>query len=91
MRHSDHVNAVSIFGRSISPQQIALFQETGCKNTILVFDGEDAGYSGTVTVAGALAPYCWVRCVQLPEGIKPHHLTWEGLRPHMRNAWTSQK
>lgn len=86
-RHHQHVAALSVMGRSISPTQIAKLAEAGIARVLIVFDGDDPGRDGARSIAGALAPTLWTRVIDLPEGVKPHHLTWAELRPYLLSAW----
>lgn len=87
MRHADWIAAVSPFGRSISPQQVAAIAALEPKRIFVVFDGDDPGRAGAVDVAGPLAAITWTRIVDLPNGQKPHRLTPDELRERLREAW----
>jgi DNA primase len=87
MRHHGHIPCVSAFGRSISSRQIELLKGLGCQRLIIVFDGDEPGHTGAAVAAGAIAPHLWVRSITLPENVKPHHLDWPGLRPHLEAVW----
>ena len=91
MRHAAHVPAVSTMGRTISDAQIALLREAGIAKVVVVFDGDEPGRQGGREVAGALAPHFWTRVVDMPLGTKPHHLSWENLRPLLRAAWREER
>lgn len=91
MRHAAHVNMLSTFGRSISPQQIALLKESGVERLLIVFDGDEPGRSGARAVAAATAPFFWTRIVDLPDETKPHQLPWETLRPFLAEAWSTKR
>lgn len=86
-RHDGHIPALSVMGRSISPTQIEALMAAGIIRVLIVFDGDQPGRDGARAVAGALAPYVWTRVIDLPDGVKPHHLTWDELRPYLRSAW----
>lgn len=86
-RHDGHIPALSVMGRSISPMQIEALTAAGIARILIVFDGDQPGRDGAREVAGALAPHLWTRLVDLPEGVKPHHLSWEELRPYLLSAW----
>jgi DNA primase len=90
MRHGGHVPAVSPMGRTISETQIAMLRATGIAKVVIVFDGDDPGRAGGREAAAALAPSFWTRVVDLPLGIKPHHLSWDDLRPLLRAAWRAE-
>lgn len=87
MRHAAHVHAISVMGRTISPAQIAQLREAGITRILIAFDGDEPGRSGAREMAGALAPDCWVRILDLPDGVKPHHLSWDEFRPLLLGAW----
>ena len=87
IRHSTHLNPLSTMGRTISPEQIALLQQAGIKRVIIAFDGDDPGRAGASEVAGKLAPHLWVRVLNLPDGVKPHQLSWSEFRTLLVDAW----
>ena len=87
MRFHEHVPCVSPYGRSISSEQVTRVGALGAKHVIVVFDGDEPGRTGATQVAGGLATVAWTRVVQLPDGVKPHHLEWEDLRPHLVEVW----
>lgn len=87
IRHAEHLTALSTLGRSISPEQITLLREAGITRVLIVFDGDEPGRAGARSVAAELAPHLWTRVVDLPEGVKPHHLSWDALRPFLAEAW----
>lgn len=87
MRHAAHLTMLSTFGRTISAQQIALLKDSGVERVLIVFDGDEPGRTGARAVAAALAPELWTRVVDLPDGAKPHQLTWDELRPFLVDAW----
>ena len=87
MRHHGQVSCVSAFGRSISLAQIDLLKATGATRVVIVFDGDAPGRDGAQVVAGLLAPHLWVRTVALGDGVKPHHLPWQELRPLLEAVW----
>ena len=91
MRHATHVPAVSAMGRTISEAQVALLREMAIAKVVVVFDGDEPGRQGGREAAAALAPHFWTRVVDLPLGIKPHHLDWENLRPLLRAAWREKR
>ena len=86
-RHDGHIPALSVMGRSISPTQIERLQEAGIARVLIVFDGDEPGRVGARTIAGQLAPHLWTRVIDLPDGVKPHHLPWDDLRPYLLSAW----
>lgn len=86
-RHDGHIPALSVMGRSISPTQIAKLADAGIARVLIVFDGDAPGRAGARAVAGELAPRVWTRVIDLPEGVKPHHLSWDELRPYLLSAW----
>ena len=90
IRHDEHLHALSTMGWSISPEQIALLQETGITRIIVAFDGDEAGRAGARAVASELAPHFWTRVVDLPEGVKPHHLAWYTFRSLLADAWSAK-
>ena len=61
--------------------QIERLQEAGIARVLIVFDGDEPGRVGARAVAGQLAPHVWTRVIDLPDGVKPHHLSWDELRP----------
>ena len=87
MRHHQHIACVSPFGRDIAPAQIELLRERQYKRFIIVFDGDEPGQLGAATVAGQLAGLGWVRTVSMPDQCKPHHLSWDELRPYLVEVW----
>lgn len=87
IRHQAEIPCVSPFGRSISPEQVALIGPLQPKRIFVVFDGDEPGRSGAVQVAGALAPLAWTRIVELPDGVKPHRLDWAALRALLEPNW----
>jgi len=87
MRHAAHVHAISVMGRTIAPTQIAQLREAGITRILIAFDGDEPGRSGAREMAGALAPDCWVRILDLQDGVKPHHLSWDEFRPLLLAAW----
>jgi len=89
MRHHPHIASISPYGRSISERQVALIKELDVKQIVVVADGDEPGYLGAAQIAGQLAPHFWVRVLNLNEGVKPHHLDWEELRPLLVNVWES--
>ena len=91
MRHAAHIPAVSAMGRTISDIQIAHLRDAGIAKVIVVFDGDEPGRKGGRDAAAALASHFWTRVVDLPIGTKPHHLSWEDLRPHLRAAWREER
>ena len=91
MRHARHVPTVSAMGRTISEAQVALLREMAIAKVVVVFDGDEPGRQGGREAAAALAPHFWTRVVDLPLGIKPHHLDWENLRPLLRAAWREKR
>lgn len=86
-RHDGHIPALSVMGRSISPAQVAKLEEAGIARVLIVFDGDAPGRAGARAVAGELAPIAWTRVIDLPEGVKPHHLSWDELRPYLLMGW----
>lgn len=90
IRHDGHLSALSTMGRSISPEQIALLRETGITRILVVFDGDEPGRAGARAVSAELAPHFWTRIVDLPEGVKPHHLAWDAFRPFLADAWQTR-
>ena len=90
IRHAPHLQLLSVFGRSIAPDQIQLLREAGIRRILVVFDGDQPGRDGARSVAAELAPHIWTRVVDLPEGVKPHHLDWAQLRPFLAEAWQSK-
>ena len=90
IRHAEHLQLLSVFGRSIAPQQIELLRAAGIRRILVVFDGDEPGRSGARSVAAELAPHFWTRVVDLPDGVKPHHLPWEELRPFLAEAWSTK-
>ena len=91
MRHQGHVRMLSTFGRSISTEQIALLKASGIERVLIAFDGDEPGRTGARAVAAATAPVFWTRVVDLPDGVKPHQLPWEELRPLLVDAWGSKR
>lgn len=87
IRHHAHVACVSPFGRDIAAAQIELLRDRNYKRFIVVFDGDEPGKAGAATVAGQLAELGWVRTVTLPNQCKPHHLSWDELRPYLTKVW----
>ena len=89
MRHAGHIPALSAMGRTLSEEQISLLRDAGITKVIVVFDGDDPGKAGARDAAAALAQHFWTRIVLLPDGKKPHHLSWDELRPWLSTAWQS--
>jgi DNA primase len=87
IRHHSRIPAVSPMGRDVLPQQVNLLREAGFTKVLVVFDGDDPGRNGARASAALLAPHFWVRVVDLPDGVKPHRLSWEELRPLLLDAW----
>lgn len=84
--HADDLAIVSPMGRSIAPAQIALLQEWGFARAVVVADGDEPGRQGARSIAGTLAPYLWVRVIDLPDGQKPHHLDHQTFRRMVSEA-----
>jgi DNA primase len=87
MRHHEHIPCASVLGRSISAEQIEILRGRGCSKIIVIFDGDEPGREGAIAVAGALSAHLWVRTVSLGDGVKPHHLSWDALRPKLEAVW----
>ncbi len=87
MRFARQVPSVSPFGRSISPTQVDLIRAIKPKKIIVIFDGDEPGRQGASQVSGELAQIAWVRKVPMGDGIKPHHLSWDDLRPILANLY----
>ena len=90
MRHAPHLQMLTLMGRIIATEQITLLRDAGIQRIVIVFDGDEPGRSGARDVAAALAPHFWTRIVDLPDGVKPHHLGWEELRLILADAWTAR-
>ena len=87
MRHAAHVHAVTAMGRSISPEQIELLRKANISRILVAFDGDEPGRTGAREVVSQLAPHFWTRIVDMPTGVKPHHLAWDDLRPLLVEVW----
>ena len=90
IRHAEHLQMLSVLGRSIAPEQVSLLREAGITRILVAFDGDEPGRKGARSVAAELAPYFWTRVVDLPDGVKPHHLPWTELRPFLAEAWSTK-
>lgn len=87
MRHAAHIPALSLMGRTISPAQIELLRDAGISRIAIVFDGDEPGTAGAREITTQLAPLCWTRIIDLPDGVKPHRLNWDEFRPLLLAAW----
>ena len=76
-------------GSTISEAQIALLRNAAISKVIVVFDGDEPGKTGAREAAAVLAQHFWTRIIDLPLGQKPHHLSWDKLRPLLSDAWQS--
>lgn len=82
MRHHFGRPCISFNGRTASPEQIELVGEHfgDRRQVVIVADGDEPGRDGARTIAGQLADSFWVHLCDLPDGVKPHHLTNDELR-----------
>lgn len=87
IRHHGNLNLVSSFGHDLSLWQLGRLKDTACQRFAVVFDGDEPGRTGAQAVAGQLAKIGWVKRIELPDGVKPHHLAWEDLAPLLRQQW----
>ena len=69
--HSERIPCVSTFGDSVSEAQAELLVQSGVKNVILIFDGDEGGRIGTQTSLPILSKHLFVRTIALEDGIKP--------------------
>jgi DNA primase len=67
-------NAVGCLKATISDEQMLLITELAPKEVVLVFDGDEAGYSATDKNAEKLQRTCRVRKCYLPIGVDPKNL-----------------
>ena len=77
--HEMNVPVVSPMGRSISTEQIDLLRMHGIDHVLLLFDGDDAGRSGTEAALPSLAQHFYVRAPEVPDRFKPHKASEEEL------------
>ncbi|WP_436644548.1 CHC2 zinc finger domain-containing protein [Microbaculum sp. FT89] len=67
------IPTVSPMGRSISPQQVELVASLQPSRIIVMFDGDEPGRKGALSVAAELvATHTYVRAAEVPDGFKPH-------------------
>lgn len=71
-------NTVAVMGCEVSDAQARLM--TDAKDVIVIFDGNDAGWSGAETARTMLSPRLPVRVVKLPPGREPEDLSPRMLR-----------
>ncbi len=72
---------ISPMGRSLSEAQIVLLKESGTKEVVLLFDGDDPGRQAIITVGRALLDAgLKVSAPVVPEGFKPHRLSSKKLK-----------
>ena len=69
--HLAGIPVVAVMGTTISAAQVDLLRNAGCQSATVLFDGDAAGRTGAVAVAGKLAAHMDVQRLDLPEGIKP--------------------
>ena len=70
--HQLGVAVVSPMGRAVSEQQRDVLLARGVTHITVLFDGDDAGRMGTEKTVALLAPHCFVRAPEVPDGFKPH-------------------
>ncbi|MCH7727122.1 MAG: toprim domain-containing protein [Planctomycetes bacterium] len=66
-------NTVAVFGSSLSDAQAKLLIDTQ-RHVVLMFDGDEAGYTGMRTAAAKLITRSFVHVVKLPEKVEPDQL-----------------
>ena len=71
-------NVVATMGCELSASQAELLR--ACREVIVLFDGNEAGWSGAEKVRELLSPSITVRIVRLPAGKEPEDLSPKGLR-----------
>ena len=71
-------NVVAPMGCELSDAQARLCAEA--KEVIILFDGNDAGYTGAVHAKDKLTPYVPVRVVKLPVGTEPEDFAPKAVR-----------
>lgn len=91
LRHHEHLPCCTLLGRDISPMQGERLAALKATRLVVVFDGDEPGQTGAAAVASQLASASWVRIVSLPDGVKPHHLSWNELRPHLEAVWPRKR
>ena len=80
------IPVVSPMGRSISPQQIELLKQWGVKRACILFDGDQPGRDGALTVAGMIASAgLWAKVGHTPDGMKPHQMTHDEVAAAFQN------
>lgn len=68
--HNEQIPVVATFGSDLSEEQ-ALIIASMETDVIIVYDGDEPGRAGARKAAGALAPYAYVRILDLADTIKP--------------------
>ena len=80
--HMAGIPAVATFGSDVSEAQAqAIAQLTS--DTVIVYDGDEAGLTGTERAVFALAKHTFVRAIMLEDGMKPDKVDLDIIR----NAW----
>ena len=80
------VPTVACFGSDLSEEQARLLAELREDDSplfgryVVLFDGDDAGWSGAARAAGQLAPHGWITAPKLAPGEKPDALERDHLR-----------
>ena len=69
--HMLGIPSVAIMGAQMHAAQVALLREAGFARAFVVLDGDDAGRMGAEQAILQLAKHMQVRCLELPEGVKP--------------------
>ena len=69
--HLEGIPVVATLGTSISDEQVELITRHGYRHVSVVFDGDDQGRKGAQSVVEQLSHHVYVRCLDLPDGIKP--------------------
>lgn len=72
------LNVVAIMGSDVSDAQARLLTEA--KEVVILFDGDDAGWSGALLARERLAKDITVRLGRLPKGAEPEGLAPKALR-----------
>ena len=69
--HAAGIPCVSTFGDSLSKAQAKQLVKHGIKSAILIYDGDEAGRTGTIASLPVLAERLFVRTIALDDGVKP--------------------
>ena len=69
--HGAGIPCVSTFGDSVSEAQVEQLVQHGIKHAILIYDGDEAGRTGTISSLPVLAEKLFIRTITLEDGTKP--------------------